>query len=740
MKRIVLITLLSTAFQISCGSKRSKESNRNAKTEEAMGLIDVWKKQTIKSCNASDIAGARNDSNGFGLDMGLLFEQLGHSVVFVDGAGRTVQLTALPAALGSGTSKFESEVNINGNSRRVSLRTEYAGDDCSVYSGEQLLAKARIANRAEFRVLFDPALTGDALLIKSFNNRISKLNKAHYLSASQMLAIPEIFSSAEKFPSKDIAAVLGVGVDVAGNYLFASGQPALDSAVVEINDDTALTSFSAYQPEVYASSESSLTELIDGREFELRVKLAPNSFGDGYALNPKDKDLLILSYRLKFEPQTEALPNLRVLGFENGGRVQRSGELFKECVLRRNQILSLTVAPFSLFEAPRYENVVGACDELSSDAKVDLFAQKELREMVLSRFNFVTPSRRGYDGWEAPLQVLVMHCAREQSLVQNCLDSASGGVLLDSIDRYFESLKMRMPQSMELRSGRIELPASLALNWALTGQEVPDDRVELIAQSISNMVPELSIALPGYLEKVQSHAMSHDEIIQFAVSRDESYKAAFVKLSERASAAELYGAVASQWLEGAIVRLIGPDQFARAEVSIDAIVQFRRAELERAPADEFGQKSALADVERLALAELWTDQSFATASKISELAKFKITCREKKTVSLRIDCMGEQGFSNKTGKILAPEFAGRYGELAGDFSGYLEVLEKDFDSLRYDMDDAFGSDPIWARCDQPSFERNRSDLKTAMKTYFATESYKRYSQRDKVQEVLKRCS
>jgi hypothetical protein len=740
MKIIACLILAEVLLLSSCGSKKNSGSNRTAKSEEISSLVQVWQKQVIKSCNASDIAAASNDSGAAGLDMALVLEKLGGSAVFTDGAGRTVQLTSLPGILGSGTSKFESEVKINGNSRRIALRTEYSGDRCSVYSGDQLLAESRIAQRAEFRVLFDSSLSGDALTLKSVDTAVNKVNFAFYMWANRLMEVSSLFADSENFPVSDIAAIMGIGSEQAASYVFSSAQSTLDSVVAEIDGSSALTSFSAYQPEIYAGSESALTELSDGREFNLKLYLAPSSFGENYQLNPNDKALLKLHYRLKFEPQNDALPNLRVSGFENAGRVERSGQLFQDCVLKRNEILQKSVPSLSLSTAPRYDKVVGSCGLLSNDSDADLFEQKELREMILSRFNFVTPSRRGYDGWEVPLRSLVMHCVHEKSQVQNCLESSSGGEMVYSIDKYFEFLKTRMPQSMELRSGQIELPASLALNWALTGQQVSDERAELIAKSISNLTPELSAALPDYLEKFEQQPLSNDEIMQFALSRDSDYKAAFMKLTDKATQAGLIGAVSSQVLRAAIVKQIVQDQFAKFEVSIDAIVGFRKAELERAPADEFGQASALADVEELALAGLWTEQTFATATKIADLARFKITCSDKKTVSKRIDCIGDREFSTAAGKMLAPEFGGRYGELAGDFVGYLEPLEKDFDSLRYDLVDAFGSDLIWSKCDLTSFERNRSELKSAMKAYFATESYRRYSKRDEIQDILDRCS
>ncbi len=736
---IALITLSG------CGwLKKSGQALRKGSDVSPEAVIGTWQGQILKTCSASEAAGDSDSSEDAAkIDLQVLLKRTNGSRYFTDATGRHYVLRSYAAPHGFAESTYQSDVEINGKGTSVQVAAKGNGGHCEVSVAGDVAYVTELADHLEVQVLFDPMMPIEQRKVKSNEPAAKPWHRALSVDGYNLLRLSSAFSQTDALPFATIAELFAISEDEAKRLIRGSNDSVMEESVASVMVGDDAVSFSATTREIIANTPVTFYGWQKGEEFAVDVRTKLGAIGDGVNVwNPVDSELLSMTYGVKWEQAADKNWHVHVQSFQLNERKALSAAEYKTCFLPRLKVMQQAMAASESY--PEFNNVSGPCEVLVEDSLAALFADAELRLSLAMRFQQISLHLGGvtpqYNGWDFPLREFVKHCALTKDEIKDCVAADAPSAVVNLIQEYYSDLRKTIPLEKEF-GHKNHLASSLAFSWGVNHRNVTSARIERAAAAIMSLGENLKTAEFSLVLFVGHKIDEADEVIEFALTRDDAYRSAFKAIEDKIEGSKFANTVRDRVLAKAIVDRISIEKLNETLGSVEAISQFVKEETERSSEEGFSHEQAMQTFVDRALQEAWGADEFKLVTQFSQLADARPYCAAMKTVSRRVDCLGLSSgmLSRAKGGFLDPAFANRYGGIVEDFAGYHKTLKAESDMLRYELENAFPATVIWKSCSNEAFEANRNTLKQKMAAYLATVSYKRYPMRNEIESLLLQC-
>ena len=741
---IALIALSS--IQVGCGlfSKKNKSGlidpniGFSLSGEEAKNFED-WKKAPIKSCqtdNAFEAKAPEGDQRA--IDLKDLFEKSENSLVLLN-ADSFILFGVPYGIIGESTSELSRITQINNSNNSFGAKMTRKGSHCLVeINGEKVYetylfasvpvvvhgqgAVADAAASEHYLTRNDQGLIRHGLLESFFDANVRKV---------ELLAQLKTFFA--DWTDEDL------------NHFFVNGSSAgsyMRHAAELVGNDT-VPAFNASFPEIPSTVTGwdVLSAATGDVDLKLTLPITRVNYGD--LTNSKDQGLWQIQIGVQWKTNESGRLAYTVNSLTWQDQVSEDSQRVVDCFHARLKAF----AGFRLYGegaySPSYSSVSGPCASFSSDSDAALFPDGKLRTHIANLFAGKSKIDAGvpYLGWDEALKGFALHALDIDVDFAKAFDPSKKSPLISTLGSYVSMVGAEALKHESLKEAKAAYAASLALPWATSGQIIEQSLIVDVMAAIANISDSFSESLGIWLQDLAKDPKSQTEQISFAAAVSEETKSATKAYLEKAEAAKVRGVVSNAKLKRVIQDRV--DVAAKLPAwngTLDALKAFRDSDF--AKADEFAQMSFDRDFINFsenAVLEDWSAADFAQVDKLAQLAKKKSFCESKTSTISLINCIGEEAFSSKEGGFLASAFAGRYGELVGDFIAHHGTLEaSEFVFVRQKLVDSFYN-PVWKTCDNAAFASNRAALSGLVGQLLKAEFPDEFEIRNKIDSLLGTC-
>ena len=252
----------------------------------------------------------------------------------------------------------------------------------------------------------------------------------------------------------------------------------------------------------------------------------------------------------------------------------------------------------------------------------------------------------------------------------------------------------------------------LAVKWSRSGV-ASDKEIDSVYASIANVAPTFPASVAQLIsELMRSTPQASREALAYAAGLAAETKSMMVAIRDNATAlgSESFGKDA---FDAILQKRPSAEQIRAWNATWSAASAFSQRERARAAGDAGIPEWDRRDVVQRGVQEAWTDVEFTGLEKIAEAAHAQSSCDRLKAASSRAKCANNAFFSKQKGMFFDPAFSGRYVAFGEEMAGYVDRLSAfEWTNLRWDLGRAMfgGFEPIWSKCDAPTFSAKRSEL------------------------------
>ena len=735
-----------SSIQIGCGMfKKSKSalvdpSRGFTLTGDEAKHFEDWKKAPIKSCLTENaFEGKAGEADQRGIDLKVLFEKSGNSLVLLN--AESFVMFGVPYGLsGEGTSQLSRSTQINNTSDSFGAKMTRKGSQCIVeVNGEKVYetylfssvpvvvhgqgAISEPVAKDYYLTQTDQGLVGHGLLSAFFDTNVRK---------SQLLVQLKTFFA--DWSDEDL------------NKYFVNGSNpgSFIRHVAELVDMDNVPPFNGDFPQIPSTVPGLQTLAAASGDLVYKLSMPVTRISYGDITNSKDQGLWQLQVGVEWKKSaqlTSAAYSVTSLTWQD--QIPEDSNRLVDCFhARLNAFKGLRLFGEGTF-SPSYSGVSGPCSGFASDPDAALFTDAKLRTHMANLFAGKSKLEQGvaYLGWDEALKGFALHALDVGEDFAKAFDPANKSLLISTLGAYVKMVGAEAEKHEFLKSSKAFYAASLALPWASSGRAVQQNFVADLMSSIANVAEIFSDSVSSWMSDLAKDPESQSAQIDYAGSVSEDTKIAMKDYLAKVDAANMRSVVGGSKLQRIIQdRTDIAANLPAWNATLDALAAFRARD--SAKADEFGQMTYdrdFKDIAELSVKEDWSEADFTQIDKIAQLAKKKSFCDSKSATVSLMNCIGDDGFTRKDGGFLAPAFAGRYSELAGEFSAHHDKLEdSEFVFIRQKLVDNFYN-PVWKACDNATFASNRTTLSGLVNQALNAQFPDSFEIKNKIEDLLDAC-
>lgn len=537
LNHFVIISLFSIIVLSSCSGGSSSDGGKNsgpslnaASPDEALKKLSpqhksyflAWQNQVFKSCDSSEAFGLSEDkkNESDGIDGAALIKKNKGSVVFSDGKVGII-LTGYNTISGTGKTKTEESVNLNGQSYTLSAEAIREGSTCSLYLYGQKVYETEIVQNfnvgSQYSVDTDVTVNSEIPVIKPIGVKGAAEVVQHgiYSLISKTLT-PTIIAQNILIQS------FGITKEQAEKYFKLNTTSTIKTAVRITNDTSAIWNHN--QAGNLISSFSNLTSAFDGTgkvlNLEVRVQIPQFDF-KGVKNNADNGNLKLILAPKILKKDTGFLYTLN--GLFNQGLVAFNQSEAESCAQDRLQTY-LGSSKVSNLITPSRQTVFGPCSLLFPEIENVSYKNGFFKSLIPIVFEGITPAKQvEYSGWDTVLSQLAINTINENKNIVTELDPTIKTKIVSVVSNYLEIIKDEINKSKNVQRSQ-DIAFQMGLDWSFNGELVSALKISQIIQSVDNSIDVFLASSNRLLNQLAQNPFSVDDQLLFAQSMDTNFK------------------------------------------------------------------------------------------------------------------------------------------------------------------------------------------------------------------------
>lgn len=736
----------------------------NLLSPERLAALTKWQSQLTKACDAAAIFDGKSAGSGQeSLDLRVLMERTQKSLFVTLGSGLWAIFGDYEAPGGIQETKFSHEQDLNGAREALESSTVRSGATCEVFVSGKRVYATRLASKIIISATQTEQSQAPASKDVFAAGTVLKTQQGFSLAKGEGFdAAVRIALRPDGVVLASLATLLGLS-EPDGAKWFSLGRPEALTVSHSFPEQAGIVPFGVSDLYLMGPTDAVSAMALpnaDGRVLKTAVLPPLWNFSEG-VLNTADS-AVFWNFQTKVTVTAQANVqnafSYKATDLKRSEPKERSNALFADCFMARHKALKALAMGLSPFE-PAYSGTIAPCLAAQETPARALFASDVAREVVLGHFDSFVPyktSLNEYQGWDsifgqfveivletsdrtadAPSLVVTLNPNRNRPIVVLLQDSLAG---LNAALAKNQSMTNALTD--RLKNGDDTLKSSLqrvSRSWVLQGKSQQAVSWDKLLAAIANVSDTLPLATDQLLNYLANDAQDSNGLLDYALGISAETKQSLAVISELAKKWSL-----SAWVSKSVGRLIVDKTPASAVQSWQLTLQdadsfFAADKGSVSPAHERLFADAVTELGTLALEEVWQESDFAALNPFARLAEQRMICKQWTGTTLLLECVGFKQFSRTQGKLLAPEFAGRYVKAVDTFAKLSEAASApEFSSLRFELEDFF--DPIWSACDNAAFEKKLEELAQTGPAYLKSEFPERFKIKRQLDGILEDCS
>lgn len=533
---IVCFLILGCSGSKNGGGKKPKNSAEAiAKLPEAnQKLLAGWKQRIVKSCDASEALGLKNNSklDAPGIDGAMLIKKNAGSMIFSDNDSLAV-VTSYVSMPGYGSTIADESVDVNGKGYKINGETKRQGSHCVLYLYGQKIHETYIVQNL---------IVGTQWTIGKEAKTSANPPQVHPIGAGASEASAQgIFSLIEETfkPSPSaislISKKLGVS-DARGAALIKLSQYTSADSAVKISDEPT-TVWSNREGGNLIAKQEVLDSIFSGADqtLSLDLRLAVPQFDINGVKNSADNGNLKMSLKIDISKQDETFL-FTTKEVELQGLAPFSEKEAESCSRSRvDAYVGRSNAAGTI--QPSVGVMFSPCRTLHHDIVELSYKNGLMASLIPTVFFDVRPDRNyNYGGWDDVLSKLSLEYMKQGKDIL-ALDPQFTTVIVSVIANHLSSIKEEMEHTSHIRQSSEEA-LNMGLKWSFLGEVVTEEKISQILQAVDNAVTPFKASSNRLMADLGSNPNGLDNELAFALGIDDDYRdaaLAALKLSKELS-------------------------------------------------------------------------------------------------------------------------------------------------------------------------------------------------------------